>query len=221
MRFLIYLSALSISTCYAESEFQRMYKREHGKNAQETPEQIIENHAKGAEKIAREQDELSADVQELIQGETNGKVIQFLSEAEELMAEATDRLEEKDTSAATIAVETEVIEKIAAAANQKQQSSSSKGQQQSSALMEMMKQMMGQGQEAQSGQEGQEGQQPGSSAGEGQEADSDSANQRTTEKSDGMTSTRKLPKKSGSAGTTLPKEFQKALDAYNRGLDSQ
>ena len=203
---------------HAESDFQRMFDRKHGEKNKETPEQILKSHTEGSKEVAREQDELSADVQELIQGETNAKVIDFLAEAEELMAQATDRLEELDTSGATIAIETEVIEKIAAAAKQKQQSGEGEGK--SGALMEMMQQMMGQGSKGE-----QPGKQPGKgpggqSGGEGQEADSATGNQTNREKSTGKTESRRLPKKSGSAGTALPPEFNKALDAFNKGLNA-
>ena len=110
------IAVLLSGITHAESDFQRMYDRQHGNKNKETPEQILKSHAEGSKEVAREQDELSADVQELIQGETNAKVIDFLAEAEELMAQATDRLEELDTSGTTIAIETEIIEKIAAAA---------------------------------------------------------------------------------------------------------
>lgn len=188
----------------------------------ETPEQIIERHAEGSEKVAIEQDELSADVQELIQAETSAKVIKFLAEAEELMAYATDKLEAKDTSGPTIAIETEIIEKIAGAAKQKQKSNQGQGKS-NGALMQMMQQMM-QGSQ-QDGQQGgdKQGEQPGSKGGQGQEGESDSSNSTNPngEEVDGNASERRLPKKSGSAGTSIPKEFQKALDAYNKGLNAK
>lgn len=212
------IAGLLSGITHAESDFKRMLDREHGETRQETPEQNLKSHADGSKQVAREQDELSADVQELIQGETNAKVIDFLAEAEELMALATDRLELLDTSATTIAIETEVIEKIAAAAKQKQQSGKAEGK--SGALMEMMQQMMGQGSKGdQAGQQPAKGQ-TGESAGEGQEADSATANQNQYDSSAGNTQARRLPKKSGSAGSTLPAEFNKALDAFNKGLNA-
>ncbi|PQJ27844.1 hypothetical protein [Rubritalea profundi] len=212
------LATLFSGIIHAETDFKRMYDREHGKKNTETPEQIIKSHAEGSKLVAREQDELSADVQELIQGETNAKVIDFLAEAEELMAQATDRLEELDTSGATIAIETEIIEKIGAAAKQKQQSGEGEGK--SGALMEMMQQMMGQGSEGKKPGD-KPGKGPGGkTGGEGQEADSGTGNETSREKSDGKTESRRLPKKSGSAGTELPREFNKALDAFNKGLNT-
>ncbi|MEO1857247.1 MAG: hypothetical protein ABGY95_07790 [Rubritalea sp.] len=215
---LLIITAILSGITYAESDFKKMYDKGHGKKHKETPEQILKSHTEGAKQVASQQDELSADVQELIQGETNAKVIDFLAEAEELMAQATDRLEALDTSGATIAIETEIIEKIAAAAKQKQQSGEGEGK--SGALMEMMQQMMGQG-----SQGDKPGKQPGKgpsgeSGGDGQEADSSTGNQAERDKSTGKTESRRLPKKSGSAGTALPPEFNKALDAFNKGLNA-
>lgn len=198
----------------------RAFNENHS-SENETPKQILELHSEGAQRVAREQDELSADVQELIQLETNDKVIQFLAEAEELMAGATDRLEDRDTSGPTIAIETEIIEKIADAAEQKQQSGQGQGKQ-NGALMQMLQQMMqGKSGDAKpNGKQG-EGQEAGSKGGEGQEAESDSANSTQDEASSGNSDTRRLPKKSGSAGTSMPKEFQKALEAYNKGIETK
>lgn len=223
IRPLILLFCSSFLVHAIESDFLRAYNDQHAAK-KEAPKQILEDHSQGAERVAREQDELSADVQELIQLETNDKVIKFLAEAEELMAGATDKLETKDTSGPTIAIETEIIEKIAGAAKQKQQSSSSQENQKQSALMQMLQQMMeaGAGKEGNDGQEGdKEGQDAAKKGGQGPEGDSDSSNSIQQGNASGNTEQRRLPKKSGSAGTQLPKEFQKALDAYNKGLDTK
>lgn len=199
-----------------ESDFMRAYNEQRSQET-ETPQQLIELHSTGAERVAREQDELSADVQELIQRETNDKVIQFLAEAEELMAQATDNLENKDTSGPTIAIETEIIEKISDAAQQKQESGEGQGNS-NSALMQMLQQMMqGNSQGSQQGNE-EESEKPGSKGGDGIEGGSDSANSNVEGDVSGNTETRRLPKKSGAAGSSIPKEFQKALEAYNKGL---
>jgi len=81
----------------------------------------IEKHAEGAKKLAFEQDELSADVQDLIDEQTDPKVIELLREIEVIMADATDLLEQTETGGTTIAVETEVIEKIFEAAKRKKE----------------------------------------------------------------------------------------------------
>ena len=76
-------------------------------------------HDKGTKKLADDQDSVSADVQELIDEQTNAKVIDLLSQVETLMAETTDRLDEKNTGGETIAIQTEIIEKIYEAAKEK------------------------------------------------------------------------------------------------------
>ncbi|MBT8044082.1 MAG: hypothetical protein KJO79_03945 [Verrucomicrobiae bacterium] len=81
----------------------------------------LEKHNKGALKLADEQDELSADVQDLIDEQTDDEIIKLLREIEVIMADATDLLAQKKTCGSTIATETEVIEKIFEAAKKKQQ----------------------------------------------------------------------------------------------------
>ncbi len=82
--------------------------------------QGIQKHSEGAKKLSAEQDELSADVQDLIDEQTDAEVIKLLREIEVIMGDATDLLEQKKTDGATIATETEVIEKIFEAAKKKQ-----------------------------------------------------------------------------------------------------
>ena len=81
----------------------------------------IAKHGTGAKKLSTEQDELSADVQDLIDEQTDDEIITLLREIEVVMADATDLLEQKKTDGSTIATETEVIEKIFDAAKKKQQ----------------------------------------------------------------------------------------------------
>jgi len=78
-------------------------------------------HAEGSKKLAHDQDELSADVQDLIDEQTDPAVIKLLREIEVIMADATDLLEQQNTGGATIATETEVIEKIFEAAKKKKE----------------------------------------------------------------------------------------------------
>ena len=92
-----------------------------------TPKEIssaVKKHNTGAKKLSLEQDDLSADVQDLIDEQTDPEVVKLLHEIEGTMAEATDLLEQTNTDGSTIAVETEVIEKIFDAAKKKQQKSS-------------------------------------------------------------------------------------------------
>lgn len=85
--------------------------------------QAVERHESGAKKLSLEQDDLSADVQDLIDEQTDPEVAKLLTEIEVTIAEATDRLEQTNTGGATIAVETEVIEKIFEAAKKKKEKS--------------------------------------------------------------------------------------------------
>lgn len=174
---------------------------------------ILQKHAEGAEKLADEQDELSADVQQLVIEQTIPQVIELLSEVEGIMDETTDYLAESSTGGITIAAQTEIIEKIHAAAKAKQQKG---GQGEAgSAMMDMMERMMGK-KEAEG--EGKEGVKPGDKAGQGQNGDSDATNSLNGGNTAGNIEERTVPKAAGRAGKSLPMEFQKALEAYNRGL---
>ncbi len=82
------------------------------------------------------------------------------------------------------------------------------------AMLDMMQRMMGQN----PGQEpGEEQGQAGSQGGEGQTGDSDSPSKEFTDAGKGKKEQRSIDKKAGKAGSHLPLEFQKALDAYNKG----
>jgi len=178
----------------------------------------IEKHSKGAEKLADDQDELSADVQQLVIEQTDPNVIELLSEVEAIMDETTDALADRDTGGKTIAAQTEIIEKIHQAAKAKQQSAQGKGQGQGeagSAMMDMMERMMGK-----KPGEGKDGKgKAGESAGNGNGGDSDTMNESKDMPAGGTRTERKVPKAAGKAGRGLPSEFQSALDAYNRGLE--
>lgn len=80
-------------------------------------------HEKGSTGLAGEQDELSADVQEMIEEQTAADVIELLGEVEGIMAEITGKLDGYDTGGPTIAAETEVIEKIFEAAKKRAEQS--------------------------------------------------------------------------------------------------
>jgi hypothetical protein len=183
-----------------------------------TTDDVAAKHHEGAAKVAEEQDELSADVQQLTVEETVPQVIELLQQVESIMDEATDWLMEPDTGGKTIAAQTEIIEKIHAAAKerQKQQGSGQAG----GAMMDMMERMMGK----------EPGQQPGPKAGEpggdqpgtglkggASDTANDVVNGSANEKMEG----RRVPKAAGTAGKALPAEFQKALDAFNRGAEQK
>lgn len=197
------LICFSIPSVWAEEEL-------------ESQEAIIEKHARGSEQLADEQDELSADVQQLVIEQTVAKVIELLSEVESIMDETTDYLIEPDTGGKTIAAQTEIIEKIHQAAKAKQQQGG--GSEAGSAMMDMMERMMGKKSEAPG--KGQAGKgEGGEQAGEGNGGDSDTGNNGLAGLNNGNTAERRVPKASGKAGRGLPAEFQSALDAYNRGME--
>jgi len=182
----------------------------------------LEKHREGSEKVAVDQDELSADVQQLVIEQTNPKVIQLLGEVENIMDEATEMLMEHDTGGKTIAAQTEIIEKIHAAAKEKQKGSGSKS---GGAMMDMMERMMGKG-EGQGKKPGQgqgegegQGEGQGDKGGKGQTGDSDTANTDQSGIGTGPDETRRIPKASGTAPIAIPEEYRSAFDAYNRGAE--
>lgn len=186
--------------------------------APEDKTDVEAKHREGAEKVAEEQDELSADVQQLTVEETVPEVIELLEQVESIMDEATDWLMEPDTGGKTIAAQTEIIEKIHAAAKerQKQQGSGQAG----GAMMDMMERMMGKepGQQPsmKPGEPG--GDQPGIGLKGGA---SDTANDQVNGAADEKFEARRVPKAAGTAGKSLPAEFQQALDAFNRGAEEK
>lgn len=178
----------------------------------------VARHQEGSRTLAELQDELAADVQQLIIEQNNEKVIELLESVEAAMDEASELLFESDTGGGTIAAETEVIERIFEAA-QERSNQSGEGGETSGAMLEMMREMMGKGQPGdQPGQ--QPGQNPGDTGGEGRTGDSDTANSDNSGATGGKSVERRVPKASGSAGQGLPREFQEALDAYNRAAET-
>jgi hypothetical protein len=180
---------------------------------------MLARHTEGSEKLADEQDELSADVQQLVIEQTVQQVIELLTEVEGIMDETTDYLVETDTGGTTIAAQTEIIEKIHQAAKARQQQG--KGGESGSAMMDMMERMMGKKEGEGEGKGKGKGDKPGDQAGEGQTGDSDIANDADSRNAGGKTEERTVPKAAGNAGKSLPREFQQALDAYNRGLEGE
>ncbi len=183
-------------------------------------EEMLKKHGEGAEKVAEGQDELSADVQQLVIEQTAPQVIELLSEVEEIMVEATEYLLEPETGGKTLAAQTEIIEKIHQAAKAKQQQSGSC--ESGSAMMDMMERMMGKKPGEGEGKEKGKGKgkgKGGDQGGEGQKGDSDEANTENGGESNEKMEERRVPKAGGKAGSGLPEEFQEALDAYNRGLE--
>ncbi len=185
-------------------------------------EEATNKHREGSEKVAVEQDELSADVHQLVLEQTIQPVIDLLAEVQDIMAEATDLLLEPDTGGRTLAAQTEVIEKIHEAAKERQKQSGGSGEA-GGAMMDMLERMMGdqpgEGQGEGEG-EGEGDGEGGESGGQGQTGDSDSANTNEGGSSTEFTEERRVPKASGTAGRALPPEFRQALEAYNRGMEN-
>ncbi|MDB6080302.1 MAG: hypothetical protein JWO82_4049 [Akkermansiaceae bacterium] len=172
----------------------------------------ISEHQTASKELSDKQDDLAADVQQLTIEQTSEEVAKMLKEVENAMDDASERLLDHDTGNDTIAAQTDVIEKIHDAAKKRQQQSG-KGDA-SGAMMDMMERMMGKEPGEKPGE--QKGK-PGDTGGQGQTGDSDSAN--TPDHgpvTGGKEEQRRVPKASGTAGHTLPQEFQGALDAYNR-----
>jgi len=183
------------------------------------PQDPVAKHHEGSTKVADDQDELSADVQQLTIEQTIPKVITLFKEVESIMDEATDWLAEYDTGGRTLAAQTDVIEKIyeASKERQKQQGGGKPG----SAMMDMMEKMMEQGDGKDGEKKDGKGKKPGDSGGQGMTGDSDAPNDPTAAAGDGKSEVRRIPKAGGTAGHALPEEFRKALDAYNRGLEKK
>ena len=123
--FIAAYTAITSITCLANEPSN---KKETGTEPiEENLQQALKQHGEKAQSLAIEQDELSADVQDLIDEQTDAEVIGMLREIEVIMADATDLLDQKNTGGATIATETEVIEKIFEAAKKKQQNQKKDG----------------------------------------------------------------------------------------------
>jgi len=184
----------------------------------------IASHQEGSRKLAELQDELAADVQQLIIEQTQAKVIELLGSVNDAMDEASGFLIVYDTGGTTIAAETDVIEKIFEAAKERQKKPGKPGEpgeegEQGGAMMDMMQRMLGMSPDGDK-----PGQQPGDKPsdqgdGEGMTGDSDTGNSPTPGVAGGKVEERRVPKASGKAGQSLPREFQEALDAYNRAAE--
>ena len=91
-------------------------------------------------------------------------------------------------------------------------------------MLEMMKNMMEGGKDVGEGQGEGEGEGKGKGAGEGGGGgDGNGGNGGKTGDPDNTAenSERRVPKNSGTAGSSLPREFHKAMDAYNKGASNK
>lgn len=114
------LAALASVAAIAASHAEPPEKAETKKLTEAEKAKAIVEHQEGAEEVSIDQDKQSANTRELIMEQTDPKVISLLKEVEILMGKATDSLEDADTGGDTIAMQTEIIEKIYEAAKEKQ-----------------------------------------------------------------------------------------------------
>jgi len=216
------VSMLSSSFLSAGTSLKEDLKKNADQPIQLAPKEVLKQHATETKVVAKDQDELAADVQDLIQDQTSKEVIQLLEDAELLMGEATELLESKKTDGNTIAIETEIIEKIFEAAKQKQQQSSSseEGQKSMGSMLERMEQMMGK--EPGQGEGGEEGESEGNSPGNGSGGDSDkNVKDHKVGSADNTKEERTVPKNTTAPSKTLPREEQRALDAYKKATSKK
>ena len=185
---------------------------------QAAPAAGLAQHQEGSAKVADDQDELSADVQQLVIEQTMPKVIELLDQVKTIMHEATDRLAKADTGGDTLAAQTEIIEKIHAAAKEKQ--SQGGGGKSGGAMMDMMERMMGKKPADGNKGQGKDGP-PSNQGGGGLTGSSDTGNEATGGQAGGKSAARRVPKAAGSANLEIPEEFRQAFDAYNRGTDKK
>jgi hypothetical protein len=183
----------------------------------ESIESKIAEHREGASVVADAQDELAADVQQLVIEQTLPEVISLLKVVEGLMDVATNRLAYGDTGGETMAAQTEIIEKIHAATKERQEGGSQS--EAGGAMMEMMERMMGRKPEGQGDEKGKDGK-AGENAGEGNGGESDPNGEANDGASGGQDEERRVPKAAGGGNQEIPEEFRKLLDAYNRGAEA-
>ena len=77
-------------------------------------------------------------------------------------------------------------------------------------MLDMLKNMMDGGRDVGEGQQPGQGGKGGSQGGDKGDPDNTAEN-----------SSRRVPRNSGTAGSSMPKEFHQAMDAYNRGFDDK
>ncbi len=187
--------------------------------AEETsPEAVKATHQAGAGKVADRQDELAADVQQLIIEQTAPQVIEMLGKVKQIMDETTDKLTTAETGGVTLAAETEVIEKVLDAAKEKQKQGG--GGKAGGAMMDMLERMAGEKPDGEKPGKG-KGDKPSDKGSNGMNGLSDAANGALAGETGGKSEARRVPKASGNTGHALPEEFKKALDAYNRGAEKK
>jgi len=179
------------------------------------PDNPVIQHRKNAEKLAADQDELTANVKQMILEQTAPPVIKLLEQVKDAMNDSSDGLAAHDTGGTTIAAETDVIEKTLDAAKERQKQ---QGGESGSAMLDMMERMAGKSKEGKKPGDPKDGK-PGDQPGQGQKGDSNGSKQSVGGQIGGKDDVRRVPKAAGASGQPLPAEFRQALDAYNRGAE--
>lgn len=187
--------------------------------------------------LSREQDELQADLSDIISDQTEEKVIELLKKCRISMNDSIDLLEINRTDSETLAAQSDVIERIYQAAKQKYEGGEG-GKKGSEGVMSMLRRMLGMESPAEqsrtgglelheqdeNGNEGEaaaersgSGQKPGDGGQSGQggassrEGEPDPADLRGRE-------TRTVPRSSGVGPADMPEEFRETLESYNQTL---
>lgn len=184
--------------------------------------------------LAKQQDELQADLDEIISDQTDEEVIKLLNLCHKAMNDAIDLLDEQHkTDGDTLAAQSDVIEQIFQALLRRMGDGDEPGK--SNAIMEMIAQMLGffkesdplkeqvsDGSEDAGNKEGdKDGNQQDNMPGTGNKGRQGAfENYEGTGESnpDAKVHERTVPKSSGINTTEIPEEFRKVLEHYNKTL---
>jgi len=166
------------------------------------------------EELTVNQDELAADVQELVELQTQMPVIQKLEEVESSMIKATLKLLENNTSQETLTIQTDIIEKAYEAAKEKSKGQGEGESETNKAMMDMLKKMLGKQDSSPNQKPGKAGEKAGEGdPGQGQEGEASEEIEVIPQRGNQRT----VPAASAYSGQLLPEEFRELLEPYNDG----
>lgn len=188
--------------------------------------------------LAMEQDELQADLSDIISDQTNAEVIELLKLCRTAMNDSIDLLEQHDSGSKTLAAQSDVIERIYQAMKEKYESS--EDPEAAAGVMSMLQRMLsipeggeggqspnkpsqdvndgGQGDGSPGNSENKHaGSQPGDSQSGGVAA-TQSAGKQGQSDPNIKTEERTVPKSSGVGPAEMPEEFRNMLELYNKTL---
>lgn len=197
--------------------------------AEDGPKTVLEPDQKtktAIRQLTREQDELQADLTDIISDQTDEQVIELLKKCRISMNDSIDLLELNRTGSATLAAQSDVIERIYQAAKKKygEGDNCKKG---SAGVMSMLRRMLGM--ESPSGQKdggnGEEksgnrnpGQKPGEGGQSGEGAFASRPGEPGLSDPNMRGETRTVPKSTGVGSADMPEEFRETLESYNQTL---